>query len=600
MNSPGIPGLPTQATATLELPTGRTAGVVWKASRTDCVLGTPTAVQTTVTCPAASTTTVTLTATATDSTGQTATAASPLTFSAAARRTVTVGTAVDGTTGTYTGCTGAPTPVTGTVLDSASGLPVLGVGVELLRRTATTAAVTAATAVTTVAGTATARPALADGQLWSARSRLVGPFDAGPAGPEVLVRTGACSAAVTLQAGASSAWAGDRVTFSGTAVRTTAGGVSTAISGGSVSLLQTQAGSTTPKVLVTVKTDASGAWTASPVVLLGGPVRARVVAGPGNPQADSATVPLAVTPTVTRLSAASTSLSTYWGSPVTVSGTLRRDEGGALEPLAASRVQVTLTRPGTTTATVLGTATTDATGAWSAVVSPTASGSLAASYAAVVATGQPAARTVVGDLAVASWTTATTMTTSTASVAQGATVPTTGRVTRTGGGAAQPAPAVPVKVYLQPAAGGAEVLVGSTTTRADGTYSVAARPTQNGTLRARVVTVPGYLDSTSATAAVTVAAGVTVTPSTRTPRVGVAFTVRATVTPAQVATVHLERSVAGGAWTAVGSATTSSTGLWTFSVTPAATGAVQYRVRVDATTRNAAATSAATAVTVGL
>jgi hypothetical protein len=33
VNSPGVPGLPTQATASLELPTGRTAGVVWKSSR---------------------------------------------------------------------------------------------------------------------------------------------------------------------------------------------------------------------------------------------------------------------------------------------------------------------------------------------------------------------------------------------------------------------------------------------------------------------------------------------------------------------------------------------------------------------------------------
>ncbi len=600
VNSPGIPGLPTQATASLELPAGRTAGVVWTSSRADCVLGTPTAVQTTVTCPAATTTTATLTATATDSTGQTAKAASPLTFSAAARRTVTVGTTVDGTAGTYTGCTGAPTPVTGTVLDSASGLPVLGVTVELLRRTATTAAAAAGTAVTTVAGTGTARPALADGQLWSARSRLVGAFDAGPAGSEVLVRTGACSAAVTLQAGATSAWAGDTVAFSGTAVRTTGGGVSTGIAGGSVSLLQTQAGSTTPKLLATVKTDASGAWSAAPVVLLGGPVRARVAAGAGNPQSDSATVPLTVTPTVTRLTASSTSLSTYWGSPVTVSGTLRRDEGGTLAPLAASRVQVTLTRPGTTTPVVLATATTSATGEWSAVVSPTAGGSLAASYAAVAASGQPAARTVVGDLVVTSWTTATTLTTSTASVAQGATVTATGRVTRTGGGTAQPAPSVAVKVFLLPAAGGAEVLVGSGTTRADGTYTVAARPAQNGTLRARVAAVPGYLDSASTTAAVTVAAGAVATPSTRTPRVGTAYTVRAAVTPAQVAVVHLERSVAGGAWTEVASATTPSTGLWTFTVTPTATGSVSWRVRTDATTRNASATSAAVAVTVGV
>jgi hypothetical protein len=69
---------------------------------------------------------VTLTAVATDSTGQTATAASPLTFSTAVRRAATVEVAVDGTTGTYTGCTAAPTPVTGTVRDARAGCPSWG------------------------------------------------------------------------------------------------------------------------------------------------------------------------------------------------------------------------------------------------------------------------------------------------------------------------------------------------------------------------------------------------------------------------------------------------------------------------------------------
>jgi 5-hydroxyisourate hydrolase-like protein (transthyretin family) len=280
-----------------------------------------------------------------------------------------------------------------------------------------------------------------------------------------------------------------------------------------------------------------------------------------------------------------------------VSGTLRRDAGGTLTPVAAGKVQVTVTAPGTSTATVLGTATTDGAGAWSLTVSPAAGGSLAAVFAAVA--GQPAARTVVGDLVVASWTTTTTLTTSTASVAQGVPVTATGLVTRTGGGTTQPAPAVAVKVYLQPAVGGAEVLVGSSTTRADGTYTVAARPTENGVLRTRVVAVPGHQDSASPTRAVTVAAGVSATPSTRTPRVGVAFTVRTAVVPAQAAAVRLERSVAGGAWTQVQTATTSSAGAWTFSVTPVTTGSVSYRVSVGATARNAAATSTETAVTVG-
>ncbi|WP_336923484.1 hypothetical protein [Aquipuribacter sp. SD81] len=596
-NGPAVPGLPTQASTTLQLPEGRTAGVQWKSSRADCVLGTPTEVQTTVTCPAATTTAVTLTVLATDSTGQTATAATPLTFATGARRAVTVEVDVAGGTGTHTGCAGAPTPVTATVRDAGSGLPVLGVGTDVLRRTATTTAVAAGTGTTKAAGSVTVRPALADGQLFGARTRAAGPFDPAPAPAEVLVRAAACTAAVTLQAPATAAWAGDTLSLSGTAVRTTSTGVSSPVANGSVSLLQTQAGSTTPRTIGTVRTDADGAWTASPVLLASGPVRARLAAGPGNPVAESAPVALTVTPSVTRLAATASSARTLYGRTVTVSGTLQRDEGGELSPLASSRVQVGVVRAGTTTLTSLGTATTSATGTWSLAVKPLVSGTLVATSAATPA--QPAARTEVGPVEVTSWATATTLTTSTAAVAQGGTVTATGRVTRTGDGATQAAPSLPVKVFLRPATGSAEVLVGSGTTRADGTFTVAARPKENGALVARVVAVPGHQDSVSAASAVAVAAGVTAVPSTRSPRVGVAFTVRTAVTVPQAATVRLERSVAGGAWTQVQQTTTGPTGTATFTVTAGSTGAVSYRVRVDATARNTAATSTAAALTVG-
>ncbi len=598
VNSPGVPGLPTQATATLELPAGRTAGVVWKASRTDCVLGSPTALQTSVTCPATttSTTVLTLTATATDSTGQKAVAAAPLTFSSVPRRTVTVAVDAAGTSGTYSGCAGAPTPVRATVVDVQSGVPVLGATVALQRRTATTAATTVSTGRTTASGTHTVSPALVDGQLWSARTTLTGPFDVAASTADLQLRAEPCTTAVTLQAAGTTAWAGDTVAFSGTALRRTASGVESPVAGVAVTLLQTKAGTTAPVSIGTARTDATGAWTASPVVLASGPVQARLAAAPGSSLATSAAVPLTVTPTVTRLAASST-LSTYYAAPVVVSGTLRRDEGGDLGPVAAGRVQVSLLRPGTTTATVLGTATTDATGAWSLTVKPTVGGALSAVYAGV--TGQPAARTAIGDLSVASWTTTTTMTATPAATTQGGTVSVTGSVTRTGGSLTQPAPSLAVKVYLQPAVGGAEVLVGSGTTRADGTYTVAARPTQNGALRARVESVVGYVDSASSTSPVTVAARVALTVSTRTPRATVPFTVRATVVPAQVATVRLESSVGGGAWTTVESATTASTGMATFTVTRPTTGAVAYRATVVASTMSAGATSPATTVTVG-
>lgn len=186
-----------------------------------------------------------------------------------------------------------------------------------------------------------------------------------------------------------------------------------------------------------------------------------------------------------------------------------------------------------------------------------------------------------------------------ASLAQGGSITATGQVKRTGGGVTQPAPAVSVRLYLQPAVGGSELLLGSTTTRTDGTYTLVRKPTQNGTVRARVVSVAGHANSTSASSTVAVAAGALLTPSTRTPRVGVGFSLRTAVTPAQVAPLRLEQSVAGGAWTQVQTASTASTGVWTFPVVRMTTGPVSYRVVVAATVKNGTVTSPATAVTVG-
>lgn len=597
LNNPAVPGLPTQASAVLQVPTGRTAAVAWTTSVAGCLVGSPGDVQTSITCPATTTAPVTVTVTATDSAGARAVASGTLTFATTTRRTARVAVDVAGATSSHLGCTGAAVPVSATVVDVATGLPVLGVAVDVRRRTATTTATTVGTAPTSVAGVATVRPTIANGQLYGARTRATGPFDLVASTTEVAVSTTGCASAVTLEAGGSSAWTGDRVTFSGTATSTDPAGKVSPVAGGTVTLLQLQSGSTTLRTIGSTRTGATGGWTLPVAVLASGPVRARLSAGPGYATSDSVAVQLAATPTVTRLAGTPDALNGMWGRTLRVGGTLQRDAGGTSSPVAGAVVQLVLTRTGTTTATVLAKGTTATDGSYALTGTATAGGTLDVRFAGT--TVQPAARTGLGTLSVTSWTTATTLAASTTSVPKGTALTASGAVVRSSATAAEPAPAVPVKVYLLPAAGGAEQLLGSTTTRTDGSWSLAVRPGEHGSLRARVVGVVGYRDSVSTGTSVQVAASVTAAPSTRTPRVGVAFTVGTTVGPAQAATVRLEQQVGTGAWTTIQTAVTSSTGAYRFTVSPGSAGARSYRVRVDATARTAAATSPAAAVTVG-
>jgi hypothetical protein len=61
-----------------------------------------------------------------------------------------------------------------------------------------------------------------------------------------------------------------------------------------------------------------------------------------------------------------------------------------------------------------------------------------------------------------------------------------------------------VRCYLRPAVGGAEVLLASATTKADGTFTAKILPTVNGTVVAVITTVAGHADATSAPVTVTV------------------------------------------------------------------------------------------------
>ncbi|HEV2888411.1 MAG TPA: hypothetical protein VGX49_15975, partial [Jatrophihabitans sp.] len=129
------------------------------------------------------------------------------------------------------------------------------------------------------------------------------------------------------------------------------------------------------------------------------------------------------------------------------------------------------------------------------------------------------------------------------------------------------------------------VLLASTSTTATGTFAVSAAPTENGTLVARIVSVAGYTDAASAgvPVAVTTKVGLSAPSYVGT---GLLFAVTATVTAPRAAAVTLE-VWNGSTWNALGSTTSTTTGIARFSLTAGGAGTYLYRARVTGDTRGA-------------
>ena len=268
----------------------------------------------------------------------------------------------------------------------------------------------------------------------------------------------------------------------------------------------------------------------------------------------------------TVLTAAANASDVGYAAPVLVSGTLQRDAGGALSPVTGAQVSIRSTS-GTGAVSVLGSAAVAANGTWKATVAPRSSGVLSAVFAGTA--GQPAASAVAGSLTVGTWTPAVTLAATASQQLAGAGNRLTGTVTRSYGGASGPAPGVPVRIYLQTSTG-ASVLLSSTSTTTTGTFTVTAAPAENGTLVARVVSVAGYADASSAGVPIAVTTKATVTGPAYV-GTGLQFALTATVTAPRAAALTLE-GYSGGSWTALASATSTSTGSARFTLTAGSVG----------------------------
>lgn len=497
VNNPAVPGLATQASVAASLPAGRTVTAVqWRSARADCTFTTPTALQTEVVCAASAAAATTVTATLTDSSGATKAVTSPLTFATGTARPVTVDLGAAGQDpadgGSASVCTGAAFPLTARVVDVASGQAVKGLAVPLTRQTATmTAPANAGSPVTATSGIATLSQVASVATTYRGRT-VAGSVYAAAATTSLVAAPTRCTTSLTASLSKNDIYYADPVMVSGT-LSAVAGATPVATSGVAlVARLTTPAG----KVLTlgSTRTTADGTYsvvvkpTASGVISVSLAASAAYTAASGTAGAITVHLPS------TLITGAVDRTDVGYGQPVVVTGTLRRDAGGAVTGLRSKPVGIFVTPP-TGAAVKVGSATTKADGSFTASVPLRVSGTLSVVYAG--AAGQPASRTDVAPVVAGTWTAAITASSSAGSVTVGSSVTITGVVTRTYLGSTVPAPGLRVKVSFRPTGGSTTTVVTTVTTTTAGTFSARVYPKASGTWTVSLSGVAGYSDDSA-------------------------------------------------------------------------------------------------------
>ncbi len=503
VNNPAIPGLPTQAEVSPSLPSGRTlSSVTWKAGRSDCVFTAPTELVTDVVCNAATATATSVTVTIKDSTGATKTVTSPLTFTTTTPRDVVVGLALDSQdaadSATASVCTSTAFPVALTAVDAATGVPVKGLTVSATKQAdGTTTATSVGAKPTDATGTSLLSTTAAVGTTVTARSTAVGAWRA--ATPVTMKAVPAkCTVDLTVDATPTTSYYGDPVTVSGTLTRTVSGDT-LPVSGVSVALKVVKAGGVSV-ALGSVKTAADGTYRGVYKPTASGQLVA-TVAGTAGITATTANGPaLTIVVPETDLTATAGTVDVGYGEPVTATGTLQRDAGGTVTPVASATVSLTVTAPGKAPV-VVGSGRTAANGSFTVTGALRVSGTLKAVYAGTA--GQPAASVDLGQATAGTWDTAVTAASSVPTVALGGTATLSGTLSKTYAGTTKAAGSQKVKVYFTPT-GGAPALVTTVTTTSAGTWTARVYPKATGTWKAVMSAVVGYAGSESGSVAVTV------------------------------------------------------------------------------------------------
>ena len=591
VTSPVLAGLPVSLSLTPQLPDGDSlASVSWKAARADCTLASPADLQTTVSCPATLTGSTVLTATVTDVLGASKTITLPLSFlPGAVKRPVSLSFSVAGQSGAGQSlCTGASTPVQAIVTDTATGLPVKGLPVTFTRQSGTALPATAGSASSLADGSATFKLSSTVAVTLGARSTAAGPFSAN-AGQSTPVTVAKCTPTVSGSTDRTSSYYGDPVTVTGQLSRAATGG-SVPLPGATVQVLETVNGRSVQLGSTVTGLDGSIQTVVHPTAA--GTISLNLPAGTAWTAASAVAGSLTVLIPGTTLTAGADRSDVGYLDPVVVSGTLVRNAGSTDTGLAKALVSIRSTS-GAGVVSSLGSATVAADGSWTATVRPRLAGTLSVVYAG--GPGLPAASAVIGPLTVGTWTTSLSLTAQYGQQAAGANNPVSGIVTRSYAGATSNAPSVPVGIYLVNMLGTA-TLLRTVSTTAGGTFSTGVAPLENGTLIARVLSVPGYTNADSTPVAVSVTSKLTLTGSSVTTG-GRPASLTVQLLAGRAGSVSIQELIAGS-WQDLATATASTAGRATLSVGGLALGSHPLRASFAGDSRGGAAVSPSIVVSV--
>ncbi len=487
VNNPAVPGLATQVEVSPVVPDGRTlTSVRWQAARTDCVFSAPYSLQSDVTCNASSATQTTVMVTLVDSSGASKTVQSPLTFATGTSRAITVDLGVAGQDGaTATVCKSAAFPLTGTVTDTATGLPVKGLTVAFTKQTPTmTAPGTAGSKATEVSGVATGSGTASVTTVYGARTTASTTYAAGSSSTVSAV-PGVCATDLTASADTDAVYYGTPVTVSGTLTRDVAG-ETLPVAGASVPVKLAYVSGTTTRytTLGTAKTAADGSYTIAVKPTMSGVLSANLAASGGYLARSTNAGPITVTLPTTELSATLADDTVGYGSTVSVTGSLTRTAGPTTTPIVGATVYVKVVPTGKTTAVTVGSGRTLADGSYTVTGALRYSGVMTVSYAG--AAGLPADSVSLGAVTVGTWDTSITVN----PTSSGSYLYLAGTLTGTYDGATSPLKGVRVSVFFTPT-GGAPALVTSGTSGVGGAYSLRVLPRVSGTYTTAVSNVVG-------------------------------------------------------------------------------------------------------------
>jgi hypothetical protein len=299
----------------------------------------------------------------------------------------------------------------------------------------------------------------------------------------------------------------------------------------------------------------------------------------------------------------------YYGDPVTVTGTLTRQVGGATVPVVGASLPVKITSGDGPTArvTTLGSAVTAADGSYRLVVKPTVSGSL--SVEVVGSTAYVATKVALGPVTVSIPDTRLTASVTPTAVGYGNPVTVSGTLNRNAGGTITALNGSTVTLKVTPANSSVATVIGSARVAADGTFSAAVPLRISGALAVTYAGAPGQPAATAAAGTVTAGTWTTTiaaTASATAVPIGGGVTFGGTLTRSYADTSGPAPSLRVSVWFTPAGATTRTlmtttsttiAGAFTLKVFPKVAGT--WTVGVDGVAGYAGVTSDGFAVSVG-